>query len=70
MAFNKLRGVDSSDMSVWANSPACEAFICELNVKAEADMRNLVKHPTEANAEKIRQKEAILRLFEEARKMK
>ena len=70
MAFNKLKGIDSSDMAVWANTPACEAFICELNMEMSKDIRNLIKHPTEANAEKIRQKEIVLRLFEEARKMK
>jgi hypothetical protein len=43
MAFNRLKGLDNSDMRVWATSDPAQVFISEVMEQRNIALRNLLK---------------------------
>ena len=70
MAFKRLDGCDSSDMTAWAMSPMAQNFLREIEERRGKALRDLIKSPTEENAAVVRAYDHVKSLFEEAQKMK
>lgn len=70
MAFKKLQGCDSSDMTIWAMSPMAQNFLAEVEERRGAALRKLIKSPTEESAAVVRAYDYVTSLFEEAQKLR
>lgn len=67
MASKRYKGIDSSDMQLWASSPCATAFIADIVDSRESALRALIKTPTEEKAAVVRAYDKVLALFDDNR---
>ena len=65
MAFKKLKGCDRSDMSLWANTPACDNLISEITELRNKELRELIREPSDAKGASVRAYDKTLALLSE-----
>ena len=65
---SKWGKIDSSDMTLWANSACSYEFFSVVEDEIEAGIRALIKNPTHENAEKVKAFKKIMELIEGLRK--
>ena len=64
---SKYKGIDSSDMQLWASCTCATAFMDDIADRREVALRKLIKTPTEDLAAVVRAYDKVLFLFNENR---